>query len=399
MFDVQQVVHWSKRGLKLAAVAFAAHHGHSATTHGIRHDTGFGESYTLTQTKKDEEMADQFPGGTAKRHVRLVMNPKPVKNVYGGIMHHNMSFQGQLVSNAGTQNPTTILNLGHKNQWLISSTIGGLNQPTTPNATALRWFDLNPNQKITGSSLYPGTISPQPPSPLTPRNDRLCWQSSVIHMDMTNFTAVPAHLKIYFLRGKKACTNFPELVWTQGLISESMALPTEDPPSAGSAVPLSIGYPNALIPHFTPTSNEDFRSFYKVMKCEHVDLAAESSVSVRIDLLANVLAKQEVLDQLALNGFYRDTFSVLVVPLGALVEDTTISQSDGFNGIVTHGSTRVGYVCNVRNNFRYVAGNGARLNTSVGYTVEPVNAVLTNQRLQTLATNTVPTAAPIPPIT
>jgi len=343
--------------------------------------------------KKQKQRADTDPSHESHSGIEslsnsLVLRPKPNKglktmgrwtytqnheDLYTGATQGTLSTAG-----AGYQQNHAIVAINTCQQMYTSS---GSGYAFDQNYTALA--EMNPYAKISGSALFN-------PATAVIKNDRFVILSNKITLELANFTNIPAKIDIYICTPKKLTNQSPMYHWEQGYIDEGLGNAQIAIPTSAAIEPApTIGTGGPAYPGSRPTESKLFKEYWKILKVNHLDVAASSQATVNYSFKTNKLVKQDVIDEYwnptgtggvpgrSNNYVPNTTVYAFMVKRGALVVDTTPAPG---RKITTYGTIQIGWICKTQTKMCAVKGNAGRLSTQVQVDTIPINTTLANQK-------------------
>nr|WAE42566.1 MAG: capsid protein [Cressdnaviricota sp.] len=301
--------------------------------------------------------------GVTQNAIKCIVNSRPVKGAKGGNICYSQSYKQNLQTVSGVQNSFSF-GIGSIRQWLAP----------TPSydygtyGTFTGFFDLNPNQELSGSALYAAAT--------VPLDDRFAMIRTEVQMCIGNMSNMSSMVDIYVLRCKRDTPNTPETDWQVGYTADALGLnPVAITVVTGSGTTNSGGSGSDTYIGSKPTDVKNFNQFWKVLKVHHLNLAAGANERVKFDIVHNYLAQKDNLSTLRGTG---GTNSIQY-PKGAtallIVQSGQVGSVTG-NGYPTIGPSDVNYICFDKHHFKPVYGNAARLSNK--YMVQNVAYDATN---------------------
>lgn len=326
-------------------------------------------SRTKTKTKKDSLGGDDIHSGVGG--ARMVVNlHKPVKGMVkrSGHMRYTWDVQECLLNGAGTQSVNVSLGIGTGDQW-FTTTGTAFNKLQSHT----RWFDMNPNSKITGNAVFIPAA--------TVLVDRLILSHCLVDQHFVSLESAQQDVVVYWCKAKTDLTATPEVLWANSLIQEGLGNAVMTQPAAGLPLNLSsnLGYPTQFQAYTTPRGSLFFRG-YKIVGTHKFSLAAGSNYRLRTKVNANILAKSEVIQQMLSEGtvYPKGMLFCMIVINGQLVRDKTAA---GGTRPLTTSTTEVGVVTKVHNYFKSYECGAPRINSELDVTHIPVGAAVADQSM------------------
>lgn len=309
------------------------------------------------------EKMEDIHSGVSRTHITCVLNPKPVKGAKGGNMVYSQSHQFRTISSAGIQNSNDLSTIGGSSQWTVSTGTGYVS-----NQSFLQYFDINPNEKTSGSGLY-GFVQPL--------DDRLALTHSEIELQVGNLSNLAAFADIYFLKCKKDSAKGPTDCWTYGYAADAIGIAAPVVLTVAGATTGQGGYGRFDIVGAKPTDVKMFNEYWKIVKVRALNLAGGACEKINVKVVHNYLGVRERLTQAAASTqvWVKGCFVAMVVQHGATVMDKT---GAGANPIVP-GETELGFNFFQKHHFKAVFGNAARLSNKYMVTNTAFGAVRANQ--------------------
>jgi len=134
----------------------------------------------------------------------------------------------------------------HATFFVGDSTLNYTSVPTIDLLPAVNFFDMNPNESITGSTTYTSVTNPS--------SDKLFVANSKGFMDFTNNSNIGIFFSIAWYRCKNQTSQGPILNHQEYLQSENIGISTIAPPS-GTGSSGSCGYYDTTISTYDETAN------------------------------------------------------------------------------------------------------------------------------------------------
>lgn len=299
---------------------------------------------------------DEFNSGIAQQKGRYVLFEKVPKQMMngGGSYQYSYTYQNRVVSPSGLDSVSDLFAIGTVNQWITSTTL-----PITGSQSNKRWFDFNPAQLATGSSVYAST---------TPANDKFCLRNSDIRLDFANQESLPVLCRLFVFKCVQSTNNSPQTAWLDNLVSDQMGAPVANLPGSGTTgAPLSNF--GIAFPYSVPTNNKGFRKLWKMIEVKQFHMASGAFHSIHMKGVHNDLGDANVLRELA-TTYRKGSVSFLLTTLGSPAKDTTAGAANE----ISWGPSTVALCAAIRLTFKAVKATTNRFNGQLMQFNTPANA-------------------------
>lgn len=273
----------------------------------------------------------------ASTNFRFVVNKK-LKDKATGRQTFTQEYSGSIgnttyigsttdVSNSGEQ---AVCHLGAMNtvSQIITSTGTGYDSFSAGKS----FFDLNPNQKVSGGSVYTaGTI---------PLGDKLGIQRCSLEAQLMNNTNVDCTISLYVVKCLKDTEDDPIVKWENALADDALGI-TDTTTRNTSTDPQQLGNPTIYRAGQIPMDCPQWKKYWKVVKVLKFDLAGGSNETVKIKCKQNSSVLKADVTRQGADGirFLRNvSWTVFAIARGQTVRDAQTTPNPRF----TIGSVLIG---------------------------------------------------------
>lgn len=287
-------------------------------------------------------------------------NMKLMKNT--GTFKYFDEFYGLCRNEEGKQGVELMGKIAHKRDLLEYIPSNPNLQPTDLDwFTRLNPFALNPNQKVSGSTVMTaGSV---------PLNDYVNLHDVHLKYSFANFANTSAVMDVFIIQYKKDSVDQAPYLWDQSLISQAMAPYTTNPSNAvisgGGLVAPGIGRPSALQVGQHPNACEPWRKVCKILKTKTFKFAADTQIEWDVHLKFNKRLDKQYLetapageDVMHYGGL---TIALMYRLRGQVVKDTRATGT--VDDVPTLSASVIGYTCTRQ--YTYSPALGNRFNNQV----------------------------------
>lgn len=302
--------------------------------------------------------------GSDKATVTLKKSPKGQKTQ--GRFTVNTVGYASAVNVAGVQGYTEIISSGNRSDWISGN----------PGQGVLPYFDLNPNERLTGSNTgVPGATNGLPVA--VPTNDRIYLYGYEYECKLTNMESIATTISLYWYMTKEDTRYNLSDGWSRACTSTNNGSNFQTDPApgvyqtgaiAGTSDPTQWGQ--------TPYQMKDVRKQYRILKVQKFYMASGATEDVRFKLNVNRQVDKEYMTNLDTNTNFIRGVSVgcMAITHSQAVIDKTNSAHVG-----TLGSAEVAVVWKSRTKLGLLKSMTNRIDVNRQYTMVPFNTLLANQ--------------------
>lgn len=236
-----------------------------------------------------------------------------------------------------------------------------------PLDTQVALFDLNPNQKTSGSAIITTGVQPL--------NDKIIIKEIKWEISLRNFATNDLVLDVYILMCKKVMDEYPDQIWNEGLVNNALGQTVATFPTAASTTPV-IGYPTNAFVGQKPWQTKLFNQHYKICRKKRISLASYAQEDIKSTITVNKMfdraVQQDRTDKS--DDLQPGSMLVMVVAVGGVVNEATAN-------LVTYGSTDYGCIVNQTIVACQPLGQSGRLDYSSVSQRIPTALTLANQEI------------------
>ncbi|WAK78048.1 capsid protein [Miresoil virus 103] len=337
-----------------------------------------------TQTEEKEKLkGDDVHSGVVSESYTVHVHKPPKSVVHGGgpiYYHENLGFR--TVSAAGKQAAFTIAACATTSQLLVASSSAGVHQSYQ---SAMAYFDVNPNRGLTGSNQLALTSALK----LNPAADRILLSHLQLNFEFSNFGSTACVADIYVVQNKNNTLDDAVSIWNRMLTTSGNGLAVYTNPSAGIATGSAFGFADAGFVGARPNQCKAFKTYFKILKVHHINLASAATEIFNLNVKLNYLAKMpDVIQANSASGMTADSTTWTVGNIGAqhlkggiqvfIVQRGIVADDVTTTSITTVAPSQIGILCAKRILFKMVAAQSARITQDVNFTDLPTGAINSN---------------------
>ena len=240
-------------------------------------------SRTVTSTKKEEKMhGDDVHSGMTSTGYKVVANPKVPRSVDPGrAFQYIETFQGVLTSNLGPQQAATVnVCIGTTSQAIVGegTSVQHFDNPTS---SSVPYLQLNPNQYITGSTVYnnlEGTSL-----------EKIFLSGCGVHLRVANFTSLPTEFEVYVLKNKTNHNKTAVQMWEACAKNHGLNEPINAAPAVGASTGETVGYYTSNVTGGNPFMFKEFNKIFQLLKAHHVNLGPSAQENIHFNIKMNMM--------------------------------------------------------------------------------------------------------------
>lgn len=285
------------------------------------------------------------------------------------------SYQQHLQPLAGKQTVFDALQIGTCQQFINGTALPLSTFDVSPTA----FFDMNPNQKLTGSGKLTAGYVPQ--------NDQIILKSYESRWMITSMSGSAAILTMYVLTPKVVTNKLPAILWGTAVLDEGENIATQTFPTAGFGAFGTVGSEDITNLYAKPTDFQRFRDYWKIVAVKDVRLEGNATELINFDfkIHKNIHKSKiyEIVNQFgggANNAFIPGvTHCIMMVLHGVPVIDTTNAGAH----VVSTGSPNIAFTYSQKVHLHGVPAKGDRISTFLSYSQVPSGATTANQAMIT----------------
>lgn len=274
-------------------------------------------SRSSSRSNTDEMIHDQL----VRRFARVKMGPRKKKTKRLNKGCYKVIDQGNLGVTAveGRQGSNSFA-VATASQLIVSS--GAAYNPAFSAYTSL--FDSNPNQTITGGTLY------NTPT-IAPLDDRVHIDKIRLKIEIGNFQSTAVHVEMYVVVPKVNTEYDPVTEWNRCLQSQALGKPAAVQMTA--ATTYTPGYPTADFLDERPDYLPAWRKVWRIKQKKQFDLAGGANViqTLMLDYNGKSIDRKYITDayQDGQDLYIKDITSVIFfIVRGVVIDDTTNTSAD-----------------------------------------------------------------------
>lgn len=269
--------------------------------------------------------ADDLHAGMSMNTKRFVVFKKPSETIIPrSLIRYSYTEGMHFTGVPGIQTNTQIGQLSNFSQWTVSTAF-----PASRDQSCVRYFDLNPNQKLSGSTFITGSV---------PANDKLCLMKSQTIFDVANFQNAGCFIKIYVYKCVKDTDEDIVTTWTSATQEQAMGVALAVAPTVGNAQS-APGYLPVTMPYSAPHDLPVVAKTWRLVAEESFDLASTAIRKVRFDGIHNDVGDEIVMTQVDLS-YRRGMVQFLMTVVGQPIYDATTGVTNTSYGPINIGLTQ-----------------------------------------------------------
>lgn len=219
----------------------------------------------------------------------------------------------------------------------LRSFIDGTNVRNSRDLTAYKWFDYNPNEKVTGGNLTTAG--------LIANNTAINIEKYHAALELLNMTNTTTTVYVYLMKCVQNTEFTPSEIWAKILAAERLGQVAAVPPVSTSTSTVNLAAPlNTFVGQF-PNACRGFSKFWKIERVKKIVLQGGDAHKIQLDVNVNKKFTLEEM-QSAYDGgsnlFYKGVSVMpMIIARGQLVGISDASGAE-LATEVTYARTKLG---------------------------------------------------------
>lgn len=326
-------------------------------------------SRVKTRVSEAKMAADDLHSGVTADICNVVVNSKKHATI-GALKTLHCTYPGYArPSTTNGQSSGITFAIGTFDQWNTNIAIGSV---LVPSQTYKRWFDLNTNQRGTGSNLFGSTALNRA------AQDKFLLLSTDYVLNLWNNDTVPVDCELTFFRSQTDNAKDVQDVWIDSFVAEGEGIGVSaTAPAAGTHVSGAFGYESVDFPYARPQDSPYVKKLHKVVKQMKFVLAPAGQKIIKGHITMNMLGDLSKMLENPVK-YPRGSLAVHLRIVGGLVADVTGAPALPFPVYATH---KVDVIANLKHHFKQVKGSIDRMPMTVGFTQVPQNVTAANSNI------------------